>query len=101
MGSLIALDPRSKIGEFRITCGWDSLTRRKIRPGVWRMDLRGTSLELTSEPNNLAGGYVQTVSYAKWKAYVVEFGWTGIIERNRQSFLTDGPGTDVCNGVMG
>ena len=101
VGSLIGFDPTTKVAKVRITCGWDSGRHAKLLPGIYRMSLKRATLELSSDPSNPVAAHVITVSFVRWKSFVVRFGWEGIIESVSRPFLTNGPGTDVCNGQIG
>jgi len=106
LGKLVALDPKAKEGEFRLRCGWYFTPKRRIRPGLWKVSLRGVSFNSETYPNGPASGIAHSVSVASWERGVRLEGWTGelYLKLGRgfyAPFLSNGPGTDICAGVLG
>jgi hypothetical protein len=114
LATLVALDPRSKLAEFRISCGWYAirapassrnawLVKGKVRPGLWNVSLRELSFDFESYPNGPISGINHTESLEQWEHSAEAFGWSGhvwVALRNNGE-IGDGPTTDICHGVLG
>ena len=101
-GMLIAIDPRARLGEFRIKCGWYLHPKRRTRSGLWKVPLTGLTFEWESYPNGPASGISHTESFASWRQRAEQHGWSGTLFLSKNNgFLTDGPTTDICAGVLG
>lgn len=96
-GTLIGFSPESEQAEFEITCGWDTRTHRSIRPGLWRLSLRGATFGIEVGPLDpdgsvdLAAGHNVAVTKGQWERYVLSAGFSGfIITFGTSPLLTDG-----------
>jgi hypothetical protein len=115
LGTLVALDPRSDVGEFRIRCGWyaargkptdpqATMPKRKLRAGLWRVALRGFAFNIETYPNGPVSGIAHTATLKAWERYVIVHGWKGTLflpSGWSKPGLSDGPTTDICAGVLG
>lgn len=114
LGTLAALDPKADVAEFRIRCGWyarrgtptdpqATIRVRRLRPGLWKVGLRGFAFTLETSPNGPASGIAHPASLNAWERYVVRFGWTGSLRlaSGSKPSLSDGPATDICRGILG
>jgi hypothetical protein len=108
LATVIAIDPKADVAEFRIKCGWYLKPKRKVRIGHWRVALRGLSFEFETYPNGPISGINHTESLKQWERSVRAFGWSGTLYLSTHlrsvapdGFLTDGPTTDICAGVLG
>lgn len=115
LGTLVALDPRSDVAEFRIRCGWyaargkptDSqatMPKRKLRAGLWKVALRGFSFNAETYPNGPASGIAHEATLKAWERRAARLGWVGTLFLPagwNNPFLSDGPTTDICHGVLG
>jgi hypothetical protein len=115
LGTLVALDPKTDVAEFRIRCGWyarrgkpneqlATVPQRKLRPGLWKVALRGFAFNVETYPNGPASGIANPISLHAWERRVARFGWTGslwIASGWSSPVLSDGPTTDICRGVLG
>ena len=102
LGTLIALDPHAHAAEFRVTCGWFFHPKHRARPGLWKVDLGGLAFEWESYPDGPASEINHTESFASWRRRAEQSGWSGTLYLSRSNgFLTDGPTTDICAGVLG
>jgi hypothetical protein len=118
LGTLVALDSKADVAEFRIRCGWyarrgkpseqlATVPLRKIRPGLWKVFLRGLSFNMESYPNGPASGIAHTTSLNVWERYAARFGWRGTVflatgwSGPFVPYLSAGPTTDICRGVLG
>ena len=115
LGTLVALDPKSDVAEFRIRCGWyaargkpadplATIPKRKLHPGLWKVALRGFAFNTETYPNGPASGIAHAASLEAWERYTTRFGWTGTVYLPfgwNKPFLSDGPTTDICRGVLG
>lgn len=101
-GTLIAIDPRARVAEVRIKCGWYIRPKRRTRAGLWRVPLSGLTFEWESYPNGPASGISHTESITSWERRAEHNGWSGTLYLStRNGLLTDGPTTDICAGVLG
>jgi hypothetical protein len=118
LGTLVALDPTADVAEFRIRCGWyarrgkpreqlATVPLRKLRPGLWRVFLHGFSFNSETYPNGPASGIANPTSLNVWERYVARSGWRGTLFLASGwngpffPYLSDGPATDICRGVLG
>jgi hypothetical protein len=115
LGTLVALDPKSDVAEFRIRCGWyaargkpsdpeATMPKRKLHPGLWRVALRGFAFNIETYPNGPASGIAHAATLNTWERYTARTGWTGTLFLPggwAKPFLSDGPTTDICHGVLG
>jgi hypothetical protein len=115
LGTLVALDPKTDVAEFRIRCGWyarrgkptDSeatIALHKLRPGLWKVDLRRLGFNAETYPNGPASGVAHDTALNTWERYSVRAGWAGTLflpSRWSNPFLSDGPTTDICHGILG
>ena len=115
LGTLVALDPKADVAEFRIRCGWyarrgkptdpqATMPQRKLRPGLWKVALRGFAFNVETYPNGPASGIANPTPLNAWERRVARFGWTGslwLASGWSKPFLSDGPTTDICGGILG
>jgi hypothetical protein len=115
LGTLVALDSKVDVAEFRIRCGWysrrgkaseqlASVPLHRLRPGLWKVFLRGFSFNMETYPNGPASGIANPTSLNVWERYVARFGWSGTLflpSGWNEPFLSNGPTTDICRGVLG
>jgi hypothetical protein len=102
LGTLVRIDPESGFAEFRVSCGWYYTPRKKVRPGVWRVDLRHLDFGSASNLANLAQSHVQSVPLKKWQEDAKQRGWSGTLRlSDGGGGLSNGPTTDICAGVLG
>jgi len=118
LGTLVALDPKADVAEFRIRCGWyarrgkpseqlATVALRKLQPGLWKVALRGFAFNMETYPNGPASGIANRASLSVWERYVRRFGWRGTLflasgwSGPYFPYLSDGPTTDICRGVLG
>jgi hypothetical protein len=114
LGTLVALDPKAEVAEFRIRCGWyagrgkptdpqATIAVRKLRPGLWKVPLRGVVFNVETSPNGPASGVAHPTSLNGWERYVTRSGWTGSLwlASGSKPSLSDGPTTDICRGILG
>ena len=110
LATLVRIDPKASEAEFRTGCGWYTklqaathyvIPRSKLRPGLWKVNLRGIEFDLDSDPGK-ADGYTQSVSRATWERHVTRFGWAGhLVFGNGVRVISDAGFTDICHGVLG
>ena len=114
LGTLVALDPKSDVAEFRVRCGWyarrgkrtdpeATVPTRKLHAGLWKIALRGFGFDFETYPNGPASGINHTITLNTWERYVARTGWTGtlFLASGWKPFLSDAPRTDICGGVLG
>lgn len=115
LGTLVALDPKSDVAEFRIRCGWyaargkptdrqATMPKRKLHPGLWKVALRGFAFNIETYPNGPVSGVAHEASLKTWERHTARAGWTGTLFLPfgwNEPFLSDGPTTDICRGVLG
>ena len=115
LGTLVALDPKSDVAEFRIRCGWyaargkptdpqATMPKRKLQPGLWKVSLRGFAFIVETYPNGPASGIAHATNLKTWERYVARAGWSGTLflpSGWSKPFLSDGPTTDICHGILG
>jgi hypothetical protein len=96
LGTLVGLDTTGKVAEMRISCGWHYRPRRKVRPGVWKVDLSRLTFGWQ------ANAHVDPVPLATWVRRVQQHGWSGSLRlRDGGGDLATGPTTDICAGIPG
>lgn len=115
LATLVAIDPKSDLAEFRTRCGWYIKLvgkeqyvrpRSKVRLKEWKLSLRGLSFDFETYPNGPISGINHPESLKQWERHAVAFGWSGSVHLfplrgwGRGS-VGDGPTTDVCAGVLG
>jgi hypothetical protein len=115
LGTLVALDPRSDVAEFRIRCGWyaargkptdpeATMPKRRLHPGLWKVALRKFAFTFETYPNGPASGIAHEATLNAWERYVAPIGWTGTLFLPfgwNEPFLSDAPTTDICRGILG
>ena len=108
LGTLLRIDPVRRLAEFRIRCAWHFAPKKKIRPGIWQVSLTGLSFEFETYPNGPASGISHDEALGRWERDAMQFGWVGTIYLTkiphpmpRNGYLTDGPATDICGGILG
>jgi hypothetical protein len=108
LGTLVALDGQRSVAEFRISCGWHATkggrATSKLRPGLFRVPLRGFGFNVETYPAGPASGVANEVSLSTWERWASRSGWTGqlyVYPGLTRPWLTDGPTTDICHGVLG
>ena len=102
LGTLVLLDPKTGVAGFHVTCGWYVKPKRRVRVGLWRVALRAVQFNWETYPNGPASGVAHTVSISTWEDLAKHDGWSGTLYlAGRSQFLTNGPTTDICAGVLG
>lgn len=114
LGKLVALDPKSDVGEFRIRCGsyatrgkltdpYATMPKRKLHPGLWKVALRGFDFTIETYPGAPSSGVANEVTLKAWERHAARSGWTGtlFLPKGWKPGLSDGPTTDVCRGILG
>jgi hypothetical protein len=115
LGTLVALDLKSDVAEFRIRCGWyaargkpaglrATVPKRKLHSGLWKVALRGFAFNMETYPKGPASGIANPATLNIWERYAARFGWRGTLFLAAgwsKPFLSDGPTTDICHGVLG
>lgn len=115
LGTLVGLDPKSEVAEFQIRCGWyaargkptdpqATMPKRKLHAGLWKVALRGFAFNVETYPNGPASGIAHGTTLNAWERYVTRTGWTGTLFLRlgwSKPFLSDGPTTDICRGILG
>jgi hypothetical protein len=115
MGTLVALDLKSDVAEFRIRCGWyaargkpadpqPTIPIRRLKPGLWKVALHGFGFNIETYPNGPASGIAHDATLKAWERYSGRNGWTGTLflaSGWNKPLLSDGPTTDICHGVLG
>jgi hypothetical protein len=117
LATLVAIDPKTHVAEFRINCGWyiklvgkEQYLRptRKVRIGHWRVELRGLYFQFETYPNGPVSGIAHQESLREWESSAEASGWSGTLNLFHTSgpiapegFIADGPTTDICAGVLG
>jgi hypothetical protein len=97
LGTLVSVDSKHTFAEFRISCGWYYTPRRKVRPGLWKVGLRNLKLGLVDPV-----GAERTFPFAVWWRVSEQNGWSGTLKlSDGTSFISDGPTTDICAGILG
>jgi hypothetical protein len=105
VGTLVALDPKADVAEFRIRCGWyarrgkptepeATVAQRKLHPGLWKVGLRGLGFNAETYPSGPASGIAHNVALHTWERSSVRAGWTGTVflaSGWNKPFLSDGP----------
>jgi hypothetical protein len=105
-GTLLAIDLKSGIAEFRISCGRFIPSKARIRPGLWKVNLRGATFGWAVGQNGQGGGHVEDLNLRQWERTVRRLGWSGTLyvrtaNAPHSVWLTNGGATDVCAGVFG
>lgn len=102
LGKAVALDPQAAVAEFRIACGWYVKPKRRVRRGLWTVKLRGVSFQWETYPAGPASGISHSVSLETWERRAELHGWTGTLRlASPKPYLSNGPTTDICGGVLG
>jgi hypothetical protein len=106
-GTLVAVNRRTNVAEFRIWCGWHTAHGRattKLPPGLYRVRLRGATFNVEAGVNaNVPGsGVANYESLSTWEQTEGRRpGWHAWMSLYRQSWFSDGPSTSICQGVFG
>jgi hypothetical protein len=102
IGTLIRIDPSSHFAEFHVSCGRYVPTMRQVGPGFWKVNLRRATFGWETSPTNMSEGSVQSVSLIRWATWARQEGWKGSLRLyGRGAWLSNGPTTDICAGVLG
>ena len=103
LGTLIRIDPKSGMAEFRISCGWYYAPRRKLRAGVWKVRLPGLTFDWERNLGNPRARLhpVEAVSLTTWERRAERGGWSGTLRLGNSRNLSNGPTTDICAGIAG
>ena len=113
VGRLVAVNSRTNVAEFRISCGWLAqpgassgsralIPTRKLHPGLFRVFLRRATFNVETYPAGPASGIANAVTLKAWER-TVRVGWTGSLyvpSGAAGPFLSNGPTTDICHGVL-
>jgi hypothetical protein len=106
-GTLVAVNRETDVAEFRISCGWyiskGGSATAKVRPGIYSVSLRGAyiNVEAGVDPAVPGSGAANHVSLASWERWTRP-GWKAWLSSgSTKSYLSDGPSTDICHGVIG
>ena len=102
LGKVVAIDPKADVAEFRIRCGWYYKPKRKVRIGLWKVELRGLSFGWETYPTGPASGISHAVSLKTWERQAELHGWSGTLWlATGNPYISNGPTTDICGGVLG
>jgi hypothetical protein len=102
LGKLVLIDSASGVAAFRVKCGWYVKPKRKVVAGLWKVTFRGVEFGWETYPNGPASGISHTVSRATWQQLAQRDGWSGTLYlAGRTRFISNGPTTDICAGVLG
>jgi hypothetical protein len=110
LGTLVSLDRSTAVATFRISCGWHVSkgwrATTKLRPGLYTVSVRGGLFnnEIVDASGPPGNGVANEVNLSTWERYVARPGWTASLHLGSPSgkpYLSDGPTTDICNGVLG
>ena len=107
LGTLIAVDRRTGVAEFRISCGWHTTKRGgrtgKVRPRLFRVPLHGFRFTVETRPGSGAWRYVSLSTWERRTKRSVGTGAfylsTGLVN-GAPPLITDSD-TTVCDGVLG
>ena len=101
LATLVAVGPASRFAEFRISCGWYFAPRRRVRAGLWKVDLSSVEFDLNTAPGK-AYGYDRVVQLKDWERFAKRYGWSGTLTLKRYGASISNAGTtDICHGVLG
>lgn len=115
--TLVAIDRRADVAEFRVSCGVltkyanqaglvpaRKLALARVQPGLYRVPLRGGTLYVSSyaeTPSGLVPSHANPVTLNAWERSA-PIGWAASLYGGSAGpFLSDGPATDICHGVLG
>jgi hypothetical protein len=102
LGALVRVDPKRRLAEFRISCGWYYKPKRRVHRRLWKVDLRHLTFGWESNLSNAGAGHVETVSLKTWEHRSELRGWSGTLRlTGRGGNLSNGPTTDICAGSLG
>jgi hypothetical protein len=108
LGTLVALDRRTDVAEFRISCGWHATqigrATTKLRPGLFRVPLHSFGFNVETYPAGPESGVANAVSLSTWERWTSSSGWKGALylyPGPTKRWITDGGTTDICRGVLG
>lgn len=103
LATLVAIDPRANVAEFRIGCGWYYKPKHRVRRGLWKVPLRGVTFNWETYPNGPASGVAHTLSRRAWETLARLHGWSGTLwlGPGYPAYISDGGTTDICGGVLG
>jgi len=102
VGQVAAIDRAGHYATFFVSCARTAADRKLPEDRLWKVDLEHVSFEMETDLLDPAQGAVWTVSRSDWVRYARTYGWSGFLILNSTPlFITNGPGTDVCGGVLG
>jgi len=104
LGTLVRIDPKRALAEFRISCGWHYSPRAKVHLGLWKVHLAHLTFGWESNSANPASpsATVTSISLRDWEHRAEQRGWSGTLRLTRQAGdVSNGPTTDICAGVLG
>ena len=115
--ALVAIDRRSDVAEFRVSCGVFTkysdregfipkrkLALARVHPGLYRVALRGGTFNVSSYAETASGAIPSHANEVTLKAWErgVHIGWAASLwVGSAGPNLSDGPSTDICHGVLG
>ena len=104
LGTLVRIDPKRRLAEFRVSCGWYYSPKRKVHRGLWKIDLTHLSFGWEANPANPASpnAAVTPISLRAWEHRAELRGWSGTLSlAGHAGDLSNGPTTNICAGVLG
>ena len=98
-GYLVAVDARTDMAEFFLSCGLSH--SQEMKSSTWLVDLRGVTFGWESAPRDMAKGQVSSVSLKQWINLARHQGWTGYLDLAEPTkWLTNGPGPTPCGAAL-
>jgi len=106
LGTLVSINRRTDVAEFRISCGWHATrsgrATTKVPPVLYRVLLRRAAFTVESgvNPRIPGSGFATDPSLSAWERWERP-GWRASLRLYKTSWLSDGPTTNICAGVLG
>ena len=103
MATLVAIDPKAQLAEFRVGCGWYYKPERRVQLGLWKVPLRGVTFNWETYPNGTASGVAHSISLKTWEELARLHGWSGTLwfGPGYPPNISNGGTTNICAGVLG